>query len=103
MSNDTLTAEELHVALGHIPGWTGDPTAITRQYRLPDFPTAIDLVVAVADVAEKLDHHPDIDVRWRAVTFTLSTHSAGGVTSLDVRLAGRIQDLADARGAEPPA
>jgi 4a-hydroxytetrahydrobiopterin dehydratase len=43
-----------------------------------------------------MDHHPDIDIRYRRVTFTLSTHDAGGVTSLDVEQAGRIDDLARA-------
>lgn len=62
------------------------------------FSAAIRLVVAVADVAEELDHHPDIDVRWRTVTFTLSTHSAAGLTSLDVALAHRIDDIAPSSG-----
>jgi 4a-hydroxytetrahydrobiopterin dehydratase len=55
----------------------------------------IRLVQQVAEVAEELDHHPDIDIRWTTVTFTLSTHSAGGLTMKDLRLAADIDKLAD--------
>ena len=44
----------------------------------------------VADLAERADHHPDIDIRWRTVTFVLVTHSQGGITEQDVALAGEI-------------
>ena len=48
-------------------------------------------------VAEEMDHHPDIDIRWRTLTFRCSTHSAGGVTTRDIALANRIDRiLADA-------
>jgi 4a-hydroxytetrahydrobiopterin dehydratase len=56
--------------------------------------TADEVVHALADAAEEADHHPDIDIRWRDVTFTLSTHSAGGVTDKDVTMAHRIDALA---------
>jgi 4a-hydroxytetrahydrobiopterin dehydratase len=58
------------------------------------FAAGIRLVDAVAQVAEVMDHHPDIDIRWTTISFTCSTHSAGGVTELDVELARRIDDLA---------
>ena len=45
-----------------------------------------------------MDHHPDIDIRWRKVTFTCSTHSAGGVTSKDIDLARRIDEIIAAAG-----
>ncbi|MFD0569605.1 4a-hydroxytetrahydrobiopterin dehydratase [Kitasatospora gansuensis] len=51
----------------------------------------------VAEAAEELDHHPDIDIRWRTLRFVLSTHSAGGLTGLDLTMAARIdQALRDA-------
>ncbi|RZI83755.1 MAG: 4a-hydroxytetrahydrobiopterin dehydratase, partial [Microbacterium sp.] len=57
------------------------------------FLLALDLVMAVGLLAEKADHHPDIDIRWRTVTFTLSTHSAGGLTKQDFKLARKIDGL----------
>jgi 4a-hydroxytetrahydrobiopterin dehydratase len=47
----------------------------------------------VAKVAEEMDHHPDIDIRWRTLTFRCSTHSAGGVTTRDIALANRIDRI----------
>jgi 4a-hydroxytetrahydrobiopterin dehydratase len=91
-----LSEQALETALTDLPGWEGDPNAIRCTVEFPDFPTAIHAVVRVADVAEEMDHHPDIDIRWRRVTFTLSTHSAGGVTALDTALAERITGIAGA-------
>jgi 4a-hydroxytetrahydrobiopterin dehydratase len=92
----TLPEAELRLALATLPEWAGDTRAIWREVTAPSFPAAITLVGRVAEVAEQMDHHPDIDIRYRRVTFTLSTHDAGGVTSLDVEQAGRIDDLAQA-------
>ena len=87
---EVLDAERLARALGALDGWTGDPAGIRRTVELPSFAAAIRLVNAVAADAEALDHHPDIDVRYSKVTFALSTHSAGGVTQLDLDLAGQV-------------
>jgi 4a-hydroxytetrahydrobiopterin dehydratase len=57
---------------------------------LASFPQAIEVVNRVADLAEAADHHPDIDIRWRTLTFRLSTHSAGGLTEKDFDLASQI-------------
>jgi 4a-hydroxytetrahydrobiopterin dehydratase len=85
-----LTSEALKDALGALPGWDGDTDGIRRTVTAPDFPTGIKIVDAVAEVAEEIDHHPDINIRWRKVTFALRTHSAGGVTEKDIDLAARI-------------
>jgi 4a-hydroxytetrahydrobiopterin dehydratase len=77
-------------ALRDLPGWERDGDALTRTAALPSFPTAIAVVDEVAALAERADHHPDIDIRWRTLTFRCSTHSAGGITDLDVRLAASI-------------
>lgn len=89
-----LGAAELAAALAAVPHWSGDTASITRTVSAADFPAAIALVDAVAVAATEADHHPDIDIRWRDVTFTLSTHSAGGVTAKDLALARRINALA---------
>jgi 4a-hydroxytetrahydrobiopterin dehydratase len=88
LDNDAVTA-----ALADLDGWTGDAKEITRTVELPSFPAAIAVVDRVAEVAEELDHHPDIDIRWRTLTFHCATHSAGGVTAYDLRLARRIDEL----------
>ena len=94
-----LTAEQLTAALADVPGWSGDPAEIQRTIKAASFPAGISLVVAVADAAEAMNHHPDIDVRWRDVTFKLATHAMGGVTELDLALAARINELAAVAGA----
>lgn len=89
-----LSQEEIDRALEReLPDWTHHGDAITRSVKAATFLDGIRLVQQVAEVAEDLDHHPDIDIRWRTVTFTLSTHSAGGLTARDLRLAGDIDRL----------
>ena len=85
-------------ALRSRDGWTGGPEAITRTVELGGFLAAIAVVDQVAEAAEAADHHPDIDIRWRTLTFTLATHSAGGVTAKDVELATTIDGIVRAAG-----
>ncbi|MGI5216393.1 4a-hydroxytetrahydrobiopterin dehydratase [Nocardia sp. CA-290969] len=94
MTTPLLTETEITDALESLSGWTRDGDAITRTVQAPTFPAGIELVQRVAEAAETANHHPDIDIRWRKVTFTLSTHSAGGLTALDVALAREIDRLA---------
>jgi len=88
-----LSPDELTAALQGLPEWSGDENGIRRTVELPSFRAAVDAIVAIADVAEEMDHHPDIDLRWRTLHIAVVTHSAGGVTKFDVRLAGRIDEL----------
>lgn len=88
-----LDAAEVTAELSTVDGWQGDPEGIEKTTELPSFPAAIDVVVRVAEVAEAMDHHPDIDIRWRTLTFRCSTHSAGGVTKRDLTLAGKIDEI----------
>ena len=96
-----LTGSEIADALDALPGWGGDTNDVRCRYTAPTFPAAIGLVDAVAVAAEAADHHPDIDIRWRDVLFVLSTHSEGGVTERDLRMAATIDDLAKQAGAVP--
>jgi 4a-hydroxytetrahydrobiopterin dehydratase len=91
--SELLTDDQITEALRSLPGWEARPGAIVRSVRAPDFRTAIRLVNEVAEVAEQLNHHPDIDIRWTSVSFTLTTHSKGGVTSNDLELAARINPI----------
>ena len=94
-----LAVEEVERQVASLPGWAGDVTALRRSYEFPDFPAAIRGVDEIALVAEEMDHHPDVDIRWRTLHLTLSTHSAGGVTQLDIELAHRIKEIAVGLGA----
>ena len=88
-----LSPDELTTALLGLPEWSGDENGIRRTVELPSFRAAVDAIVAIADVAEEMDHHPDIDLRWRTLHISVVTHSAGGVTDFDLRLARRIDAL----------
>ena len=89
-----LSDAEIADALTELSGWTKVGDALTQTFARPTFPEAIEFVGRVAVEAEAANHHPDIDIRWRNVTFTLSTHSAGGLTELDLALARTIDRLA---------
>ncbi|KOV21199.1 pterin-4-alpha-carbinolamine dehydratase [Streptomyces sp. XY431] len=90
MSRERLTEDETTAGLAGLPHWTREGDSIVRTADAPDFPAGIRVVAAVAEAAEAMDHHPDIDIRWRTLRFVLSTHSAGGLTALDLALAARI-------------
>ncbi|MFJ2834655.1 MULTISPECIES: 4a-hydroxytetrahydrobiopterin dehydratase [Nocardia] len=88
-----LSDPEITIALATLPQWSRDGDAITRTVQAESFPAGIELVRKVATAAEAADHHPDIDIRWRTLRFTLSTHSAGGLTANDTTMAHTIDDL----------
>ncbi|MCW2495700.1 4a-hydroxytetrahydrobiopterin dehydratase [Jatrophihabitans sp.] len=76
------------------PGWSADGTKLTRSIEFADFGTAVQFVSLLAPFAEELDHHPDLRLTWRWVAVELTTHSAGGVTALDLQLAGLVDEVA---------
>jgi 4a-hydroxytetrahydrobiopterin dehydratase len=90
---EVLDAEAVRGELDGLEGWTGNPAGICRTVELSSFPEAIAVVDRAAVVAEELDHHPDIDIRWRTLTFRCATHSVGGVTRRDIELARRIDEI----------
>jgi 4a-hydroxytetrahydrobiopterin dehydratase len=77
-------------------GWSGSTEELRRSIEFADFPTAVEFVNRLAPICEELDHHPDLALRWRWVDIALSTHSAGGVTDLDLTLAGHVDETAAA-------
>ena len=88
-----LSPDELTAAMRGLPLWSGDGDGIRRTVELPSFRDAVAAIVAIADVAEEMDHHPDVDLRYRKLHLTLVSHSAGGVSELDLELARRIDAL----------
>jgi 4a-hydroxytetrahydrobiopterin dehydratase len=88
-----LSNQEVDAALPTLNGWEHTDGALKRSKKFPAFLDGIDAVRRVGEYAESQDHHPDIDIRWRTVTFTLVTHSEGGITDKDVAMAGDINRI----------
>ena len=88
-----LSNEEVDAALPGLAGWERVDNALRRSVKFPSFLDGIDAVRRIADRAEAADHHPDIDIRWRTVTFALVTHSEGGITEKDVEMAREIDGI----------
>lgn len=88
-----LTATQIKTALRTVTDWKKRGATITRTFVFKDFPAAIKFVNAVAKLAEKEWHHPDIDIRWNKVTLTLTTHDAGGLTKRDFSIARKFDQI----------
>ena len=93
-----LSDEDVTAGLGRLPGWERTGDEIVKTFQLPTFPDAIAFVTRVGFLAEKANHHPDLDVRWRNVRVALSTHDAGGLTEKDLALAGEIEGVGPGGG-----
>ena len=87
-----LTAEEVTRQLEQLAAWEqpADTVEIRATYTFDDFAGSLRFVNAVGELAEAMNHHPDIDIRWNTVLLTLSTHSEGGLTQNDIELAHQI-------------
>ena len=92
-----MSASEINGALGKLPGWAAEgEDAITKTFRLADHIHAMGFVVQIAMAAEVMDHHPELRIVYNTVDVRLNTHSAGGVTDLDLTLAGHVDEIAAA-------
>jgi len=91
-----LSADARKAALARLSGWSevSGRDAITRKFTFKDFNQAFGFMTRAALVAEKMDHHPEWFNVYKTVEVTLSTHDAGGVTELDVKLAEAMDRLA---------
>lgn len=85
-----LDDQEIRAQLDALRSWTRDGETIRKTYTLASFPEAIAFVQRVAELAERANHHPDIDIRYDRVGCSLSTHSEGGLTRKDFDLARQI-------------
>ena len=95
-----LTPAEVAERMKSAEGWTVDAKAIRKEYRFQDFPEAVLFVSALVPGAEDADHHPDIEIHYKRVILTYSTHSEGGITRKDLdgaaladEVAGSLQHL----------
>ena len=88
-----LTKNQISTELKKLKGWKLSGEEIRKTWKLKDFVRAMGFVASVALIAERANHHPDIDIRWNKVLLVLSTHSAGGLTKKDFDLARQIDAL----------
>jgi 4a-hydroxytetrahydrobiopterin dehydratase len=88
-----LTAVEVHALAERLPQWTLQNGKLHRDLRFADFSEAFAFMTRVALAAEQLNHHPEWSNVWNRVTIDLTTHDTGGLSNLDVELAGRIDAL----------
>lgn len=87
---ELIPQNELNSYLSRVPQWELKDNSISRDAIFRNFNQAMTFVNQVADIAETAHHHPDINIRWNKVTLVLSTHSKGGLTTLDFELAKKI-------------
>ncbi len=93
MERTVLAERDVKEQLKTLNAWVLDGKTIRKTFTMKDFVHAMGFVNSVALLAEKINHHPDIDIRWNKVTLVLSTHSAGGITEFDISLATMIDAL----------
>jgi 4a-hydroxytetrahydrobiopterin dehydratase len=88
-----LTDKEIQEKLPALDGWRYDAGALVRDFAFADFAAAFAFVVRLALLAEKANHHPDIDIRYNRLRVALVSHDSGGVTARDVSMAAEIGKL----------
>jgi 4a-hydroxytetrahydrobiopterin dehydratase len=101
---ERLTGSGRQSALRELHGWSEveDRDAIRKSFHFSDFSEAWGFMSRIALIAEKMDHHPELFNVYNRVEIVLSTHDAGGLSELDVRLAQAIDELAPERDRRPP-
>jgi 4a-hydroxytetrahydrobiopterin dehydratase len=88
-----LSDSEIDERLAGLEGWERSGDAIVKRFDNGDFKGSVDFVNRLTPEAEELDHHPDLEISWKTVTVTITTHSEGGLTDGDFALARRIESL----------
>ncbi|MBW3636251.1 MAG: 4a-hydroxytetrahydrobiopterin dehydratase [Armatimonadetes bacterium] len=88
-----LTPSQIEKALQNLPDWKLENEKLRKTYEFEDFVAAMGFVIEVAQLAEEVGHHPDIDIRYNKVILALTTRDEGGVTERDVRLAREIEEM----------
>jgi 4a-hydroxytetrahydrobiopterin dehydratase len=88
-----LTSEQISLHLKTVPDWSKRAKTIGRTFKFEGFMESIDFVRRIAKQAQKINHHPDIDIRFDKVTLTLTTHDEGGITEKDFSLARQCDEV----------
>ena len=88
-----LAEDQIEQALKELPGWAREGEAIVKTFQFEWFTPAMGFVTKVGLLAERFDHHPDIDIRYKTVRLLLTSHDSGGLTERDVNLAKEIEAI----------
>lgn len=73
--------------------WRNDGHAIYKEFKFDDFKSALEFVNQIGELADSMNHHPDIELSWGRVKISLTTHSKGKITHKDYKLAEEIDKL----------
>ena len=93
MNREKLEAEEIDERLAGLEGWITEGDRLNKRFKFEDFAAALSFVNKAGELAEGMDHHPDIKLGWGYAEFEITTHDRGGITDFDFALARQIQDL----------
>jgi 4a-hydroxytetrahydrobiopterin dehydratase len=85
-----LSSREVDRRLAGLDGWRRDGDCITKTFTFGTFMDGIEFVNGLAAIAERLEHHPDVHIRWTTIRVEIQTHDEGGITSYDFTLAKEI-------------
>ncbi len=87
-----LSEEEIEEGLNDLPGWEREGNKIKKQFEFPSFPLGLEFINGLAPFFEEVDHHPDISIAYKKITFELTRHSVGGkLTKKDLQVASEIE------------
>ena len=89
-----MSDDEVKDQLAQLGGWEREGDALAREFEFANFVGSVDFVNRLTPVAEEMNHHPDLSISWNKVRVSLSTHSEGGITENDFKLAAKIDSLA---------
>jgi 4a-hydroxytetrahydrobiopterin dehydratase len=88
-----LTSEEIENRLAELKGWNVSNEKLSKKFDFPNFAESLKFVNRVGEIAERLDHHPDILFGWGYAEFFITTHDRGGLTDFDFALAREIDQI----------
>jgi 4a-hydroxytetrahydrobiopterin dehydratase len=88
-----LTAKQVSLQLKTVPNWSKRAQTILRTFKFGGFLKSMDFVNRIARKAQKINHHPDINIRFNQVTLKLTTHDEGGITKKDFSLARQCDEV----------
>ena len=95
MKRKKLSAPEIKERLNELDGWKSENNHLKKRFTFKNFAESLDFVNKAGEIAERLDHHPDITFGWGYAEFQITTHDTGGVTDFDFALAKKIDGITE--------